>query len=153
MIRWKITGIIATIVILFCPALYLLKGGTAISEGDSADSALSVVFVGSVKCKDCHKHEYEKWVGSHHDHAMHVANDETVLGNFNDKEFDGNGILSRFYRKDGHPSYTGLHFWHIPDLNHSLVCFPSARCQVSEMKANGCCGIYLSRRWLHPIIR
>ena len=101
MIRWKITGIIATIVILFCPALYLLKGRTAISQGDAADTVLSVVFMGSVKCKDCHKHEYEKWVGSHHDHAMHVANDETVLGNFNDKEFDSNGILSRFYRKDG----------------------------------------------------
>ncbi len=101
MIHWKITGIIATIVIILSLPLYLLKSNTANSAGDDTASVPSVEFVGSVKCMDCHKHEYEKWLGSHHDHAMHVANDETVLGNFNDAEFESNGVLSRFYRKDG----------------------------------------------------
>ncbi len=100
MIHWKITGIIATIVIILSLPLYLLKSNTANSAGDDTASVPSVEFVGSVKCMDCHKHEYEKWLGSHHDHAMHVANDETVLGNFNDAEFESNGVLSRFYRKD-----------------------------------------------------
>jgi tetratricopeptide (TPR) repeat protein len=50
---------------------------------------------------DCHKKEYENWKGSHHDHAMEVANDSTVLGDFDGAVFEHRGVISRFYKKDG----------------------------------------------------
>ena len=58
-------------------------------------------FVGSATCKNCHKVEYDKWKGSHHDHAMDVANEITVLGDFDNAEFTLHGITSQFYKKDG----------------------------------------------------
>ena len=57
-------------------------------------------FVGRAQCIDCHVDAYEAWSGSHHDDAMDVANADTVRGNFNDTEFEYNGITSRFYKKD-----------------------------------------------------
>lgn len=50
---------------------------------------------------DCHKKEYDKWRDSHHDHAMDVANENTVLGDFDDATFVIYGIKSRFYRRAG----------------------------------------------------
>ncbi len=58
-------------------------------------------FVGSVECRDCHNREYDSWEGSHHDLAMDVANETSVLGDFNDAEFTLHGVTSRFYKKDG----------------------------------------------------
>jgi tetratricopeptide (TPR) repeat protein len=99
--RWKITGIIATIaIILSCP-LYLLKRANTTSQSESIQPGSGYVFVGSLKCMDCHKKEYDKWQSSHHDHAMDTADEKTVLGDFNNVRFEIHGIESRFYRKDG----------------------------------------------------
>ena len=67
----------------------------------SAALPAPVSFVGGQKCAECHKNEYDKWRGSHHDLAMDEANDSTVLGNFDDAVFEYFGAMSRFYRKDG----------------------------------------------------
>ena len=48
---------------------------------------------------DCHKSEYDKWRKSHHDHAMDVANDDTVLGDFNDAVLKFNGVTAAFTAK------------------------------------------------------
>ncbi|MFI5322512.1 MAG: tetratricopeptide repeat protein [Thermodesulfobacteriota bacterium] len=58
-------------------------------------------FIGSTTCAECHKAEYELWIGSHHDLAMKDANDVTVLGDFNNKKFDYYGLKSEFYKQDG----------------------------------------------------
>jgi hypothetical protein len=60
----------------------------------------AATFVGSNKYMDCHKAEYDHWQNSHHDRAMDVAKDETVLGNSNNAVLKFHGITSRFYRKD-----------------------------------------------------
>ncbi len=60
----------------------------------------TATFVGREKCKSCHKKEYDKWLGSDHDNAMDIANDTTVLGDFNNTIFKHNGITSRFFRKN-----------------------------------------------------
>ena len=52
--------------------------------------------VGSAACRDCHNIEYDAWEGSHHDLAMDIASDATVLGDFNNAEFTIHGITSRF---------------------------------------------------------
>lgn len=58
-------------------------------------------YVGRQSCIDCHREAYDKWQGSHHDLAMDVATPETVLGDFNDAEFEQFGIRSRLFRRDG----------------------------------------------------
>ena len=57
-------------------------------------------FVGSAECRNCHEAEFEDWLGSHHDLAMLVADESTVLGDFDDAEFEYFGTVSRFFRLD-----------------------------------------------------
>jgi tetratricopeptide (TPR) repeat protein len=96
--NWKITGIIATLVIVLSIPAYVLKQKYS---RQSAALPVPVSFVGGQKCAECHKNEYDKWRGSHHDLAMDEADESTVLGNFDDAEFEYFGATSRFYRKDG----------------------------------------------------
>jgi tetratricopeptide (TPR) repeat protein len=98
MVRWKIAGIIATVVIILSVPLYLIRVHYVRPKGETP---IGATFVGSKKCMDCHKKEYDKWQGSHHDHAMDFASEATVLGDFNNAVFEDRGITSKFYRKDG----------------------------------------------------
>lgn len=97
--KWEIIGIIATLVIVLTIPLYLLKQDIEKNRTVRA-SVAAVGFVGRESCKDCHKTEYDKWRGSHHDLAMDVADETTVLGDFNDVEFEHRGVISKFYKKD-----------------------------------------------------
>lgn len=101
MLYWKLTGIVATLVIILSIPLYLFMEKNIIPVGENLQAVPRSTFVGSLKCMDCHKNEFDKWQGSHHDHAMHVADDQTVLGDFNNAVFENHGIRSRFYRKGG----------------------------------------------------
>lgn len=58
-------------------------------------------FVGGKECISCHQREYDLWKGSDHDNAMAVANDSTVLGNFNNVEVEFRGKKHKFYKRDG----------------------------------------------------
>ena len=98
---WKITGIIATIIIVLSVPLYILKVTYLRPSAERIQAELEYDFAGSKKCGECHKGEYDKWVGSHHDLAMAEANNKTVLGDFNDGVFERFGVTSRFYRKNG----------------------------------------------------
>ncbi|MDE0817752.1 MAG: hypothetical protein OSA92_08835, partial [Pirellulaceae bacterium] len=40
-------------------------------------------YVGTKRCIECHQDQADLWSGSHHDLAMDVATEKTVLGNFN----------------------------------------------------------------------
>jgi len=57
-------------------------------------------YVDDVGCAECHAYEFERWTGSHHDLAMQVATDETVLGDFADVTFEhpAHGETTRFFR-------------------------------------------------------
>ena len=101
--RWKITGFIATIVIILSIPLYLHEDThMSLSYIQMAfNRSRQLLLSAAQKCMDCHKKEYDKWQDSHHDHAMDVADDETVLGDFNNAVFEIHGVTSRFYRKDG----------------------------------------------------
>ena len=39
-------------------------------------------YVGTKRCIECHQDQADLWTGSHHDLAMDVATEKTVLGNF-----------------------------------------------------------------------
>jgi predicted CXXCH cytochrome family protein len=101
MIRWKIAGIIATIVIILTIPVYVFKVTYVQPLRTGSESEREATFVGSKKCGECHKPEYDNWLGSHHDLAMDQANETTVLGDFNNAEFGHFGVISRFYRKGG----------------------------------------------------
>ncbi len=55
-------------------------------------------FVGRAACIDCHREQAEAFRGSHHDLAMDIATDETVLGDFQNVTFEHDGLINRMYR-------------------------------------------------------
>lgn len=56
--------------------------------------------VNEQQCQGCHTEQVKDWQGSHHQLAMQVADAKTVLGNFDNRTFKGNGESTRFFRKD-----------------------------------------------------
>lgn len=56
-------------------------------------------YVGQQTCVSCHKEEAALYAGSHHDQAMQIASDETVLGNFDNATFEHHGVVSRLFRE------------------------------------------------------
>ena len=64
-----------------------------------SSAASAALFVGREKCLECHREQYRQWRGSDHDLAMAVADESTVLGDFDGALFEHQGVVSRFYRK------------------------------------------------------
>ena len=118
--RWRIAGVVALAVIVVSIPL----------------------FVGRGQCIDCHADAYEKWLGSHHDDAMDHANERTVLGDFDDAEFEHHGVTSRFFRRQGRyfvytegPGGEMAEFevqftFGVEPLQQYLVPFPGGRLQA-----------------------
>ena len=98
--KWEIIGVIATLVIVLAIPFYLIKEEIEQRTSDPETGVAAATFVGRQKCVDCHKPEYDKWKNSHHDLAMDIADENTVLADFNDTEFEHNGVVSKFYKKD-----------------------------------------------------
>ncbi len=92
-----IVGAIVTIAIVFLAVRY---SGLETSQ-TTADLTARHDYVGASSCAGCHQQQVDDWRGSHHDLAMQHANDDTVLGNFNDARFEYFGVRSSFSRKDG----------------------------------------------------
>jgi tetratricopeptide (TPR) repeat protein len=56
-------------------------------------------YVGSERCAECHQEQMAQHSGSHHDLAMQLATEGSVLGDFTDASLEHYGITSRFYRE------------------------------------------------------
>jgi tetratricopeptide (TPR) repeat protein/ssDNA-binding Zn-finger/Zn-ribbon topoisomerase 1 len=69
--------------------------------GSSIGSNVSYAadFVGAKQCIDCHQDQYKSWQGSHHEKSMQHANDESVLGDFNNVTLEFKGKNNRFFKK------------------------------------------------------
>ncbi len=100
-------------------------------------------FVGRQACAECHETEMTEFMGSHHDLAMDVANDSTVLGNFNNAELHrSNGEVNKAYKRDGKffvvtdgedgnmKEYEVKYVFGANPLQNYLVEFPGGRLQV-----------------------
>lgn len=90
------------------PVVFVVIGFAAISIWLTIDwysSALSdeinPVYVGKNKCIECHQQEAEKWTGSHHDLAMQIPTEESVLGDFNNATLEHHGVNSTMFRRGG----------------------------------------------------
>jgi tetratricopeptide (TPR) repeat protein len=68
-------------------------------HGLPADAAPK--FVGRQSCIQCHQAQHTAWQGSHHDLAMDLAKEMTVLGDFNNAELKHHGVTSRMFKRDG----------------------------------------------------
>jgi predicted CXXCH cytochrome family protein len=75
-----------------------LRAQTAGSPGAAADGAPS--FVGSERCAACHRRESDAWRKSQHAHALQLATDKTVLGDFDDARFEKDGVVTVFRKRD-----------------------------------------------------
>lgn len=131
------------------------------SSKDKYRDSTSLNFVGAQVCAECHKPEYELWLGSHHDLAMREADDGTVLGDFDNTEFDYFGLKSEFYksgdkfmvRTDGPDGrlrdYEIQYTFGVYPLQQYLVEFPDGRLQAlgiawdSRPREDG------GQRWFH----
>ncbi|MCX7109889.1 MAG: tetratricopeptide repeat protein [Proteobacteria bacterium] len=133
------------------------------SEG-KPEPAMPVVtkdFVGAAACEQCHQAEFRAWQGSDHDLAMQEANEQTVLGDFNNAKFKHADVESTFFKRDGKfmvrtdgpdgklTDYPITYAFGVKPLQQYLIAFPGGRYQAlsiawdSRPKAEG------GQRWFH----
>lgn len=108
----------------------------------SENMAVTNGYVGDKQCAECHNLEFKEWQGSHHDLAMQIANDSTVLGNFNDVEKIIDGVTYFFTKKgsdfivqskeiDGtENNYTITYTFGVTPLQQYLIDFKDGKKQV-----------------------
>ena len=126
-----------------------------------AETPTEAVFVGSAACNDCHETQFSDWQGSHHDLAMQVVDDTTVLGDFDDASFEYFDTQTHFLRVDGDfvvrtenadgdiEDFTVAFVFGVEPLQQYLVEFPGGRMQslpfawdTRDASAGG-------QRWFH----
>jgi hypothetical protein len=124
-------------------------------------SSTSVSYVGASVCKQCHQSEFQAWQGSHHQLSMQEANEQIVLGDFNNAKFNYNGIKSTFFKRDGKfmvrtdgadgqlTDYPISYTFGVTPLQQYLIEFPNGRYQAlsiawdSRPKSEG------GQHWFH----
>jgi len=94
----NITLALVGVLVLLFPAYLLVKTYASTESSYSYDKP---EFVGRDACIECHLAEYNDWKGSHHDKAMDLATDSTVLANFNNVSIEGSGMTHRAFMQDG----------------------------------------------------
>ena len=103
---------------------------------------MPATYVGAQHCASCHQAQTKLWQGSHHDLAMQPAEEQTVLGDFDNTSFDYYGIVSSFYKKedqffvqtdgpDGQlTDYPIAYTFGVYPLQQYLIKFPKGRYQA-----------------------
>jgi tetratricopeptide (TPR) repeat protein len=113
-------------------------------------------FIGEQACKSCHAKQYGDWLRSDHFMAMQPPNDSTVKGNFNNVSFTGDGVTSRFFKKDGkffintqgddgnNHDYEVKYTFGFTPLQQYLIEFPGGRMQVPRVSWDT-----KQKKWFH----
>ncbi len=76
----------------------LATGWVALDYGRAIPDDVVATYVGRQSCVECHREQAQLYDGSHHDLAMDLATDQTVLGDFNNVTFEHDGLVNRLYR-------------------------------------------------------
>ncbi len=99
-------------------------------------------YTGRQTCVECHQTEMELWKDSDHDRAMEIADEQSVLGDFNDATFRRFGVTTHLFRRgdqywvntegpDGElHDYQIKYTFGIRPLQQYMVEFPDGRVQV-----------------------
>jgi predicted CXXCH cytochrome family protein len=66
-----------------------------------AKPAVAHALVDEQQCQTCHAEQTRQWLGSHHQRAMLLPGEQTVLGDFNEQTFSSDRETTRFFRRDG----------------------------------------------------
>ena len=98
--RWSLMslGAVATIILL----ILIPVPETDRGSGESFGIKAKATFVGSIRCRECHESEYERWKRSDHMHAMAEATRQSVKGDFDDVTYDDGLVRVRFFRDGEH---------------------------------------------------
>jgi len=122
-------------------ALLALVGALSCSRWTSRPPP-AARYVGSAACVGCHDAESRAWSRSHHALAMQVANDSTVLGDFDGREARDSGDSARFFRRGGtfevstrgpdgrDHEYAIAYTFGVAPLQQYLVPYPGGRLQA-----------------------
>lgn len=80
--------------------LFIVLGGYLFADWyhSSIPEDVQKRYVGRESCAQCHQPQCEQFAGSHHDRAMGIATDESVLGDFNDQSIEHFGQTTRMFR-------------------------------------------------------
>lgn len=121
----------------------------------------SIGFVGSGLCAQCHQQEYADWQQSDHHKAMQPANQDTVLGDFNDVRVKFHNIETQLYREGeafkvatagtgGQPGTFTIEytFGHYP-LQQYLVDIGSGHLQALNVAWDSRAADQGGQRWYH----
>ncbi len=140
---------------LFVLGLYLL-----LSPG-IATAQQKPGYVGAPVCGECHASQLQAWRGSHHDLAMQVAREGTVLGDFEDATFEHAGVTTTFFRRDGGfmvrtegpdgalHDYPVAYTFGVAPLQQYLVAFPRGRYQALTVAWDSRPADAGGQRWFH----
>jgi tetratricopeptide (TPR) repeat protein len=85
-------------IMIACPIVVLVAGAVFADYWSAKPLGLQASFVGRAACIDCHQKETHAFAGSHHDLAMDLATEATVLADFNDATIEHDGMVSRMFR-------------------------------------------------------
>lgn len=126
-----------------------------------AVSSEAAQYVGNTQCGNCHSEQVQQWQGSHHDLAMQIASEETVLGDFNNHEITVNDVTSRFYRDgdkfiintqgaDGsYQDFEVAYTFGVTPLQQYLIPFPDGRMQAFSLAWDSRPTEEGGQRWYH----
>ena len=128
---------------------------TSLESGSSSPSR-HAGFGANEACVECHQEEANLWKGSHHDLAMQVASQESVLGNFNQATLTRFGVTTRFYRRGSRflvntegpngqmTDYEIKYAFGVEPLQQYLIEFPGGRLQSLTVAWDT-----RAKRWFH----
>jgi len=123
-----------------------LKQYPSRDEKNSASLIANAQYVGSAACTSCHADEAAEWKKSQHHDAMAVANEQSVLGNFNNAKFSYAGTSSTFFKRDGKffvntdgpdgklADYEIKYTFGIDPLQQYLIAFPTGVCRHCPLR-------------------
>ena len=106
------------------------------------DVPVTAQYVGSKACVSCHGKEASEWQTSQHHDAMAQASEKSVLGNFNNAQFNYAGLTSTFFKRDGKffvntdgrdgklADYEIKYTFGVSPLQQYLIEFPDGRLQA-----------------------
>jgi Flp pilus assembly protein TadD len=130
-------------------------------QGQQTKPATAAAYVGQERCAQCHAEQARAWRTSHHAAAMQVANDSTVLGDFNDAHFAKDGVTSSFFKKDGKfylrsdgpdgapQDFAVAYTFGVYPLQQYLVPFPNGRMQSFVVAWDSRDNERDGQRWFH----
>ncbi|MFC2087491.1 tetratricopeptide repeat protein [Bacteroidota bacterium] len=140
-IFFKLTLLFGIIVVVILAILLINKNLIFKSKRGTEVSP----WAGYQSCIECHEKEVDEWKMSHHYKAMQVANDTTILGDFNNASFTSKGITSEFFKNDSnyfvttqgsegeYQTYQIVYTFGYFPLQQYIVEFPRGRYQCLHM--------------------